>query len=90
MTKKQIGMLENYRSATATNLWDVYTTFSKAKRNAYDYCRRVQYEMHGTAGRICSANTYQFTYAFTYVNDNGKESLCYITPSNNYTFEIEG
>ena len=88
MTKKQIGMLESYNRATATSLRDVYASWSTKKEQAYDRCRAIQYELSGHDGRICSANSYQFSYAFKYEKD-GKQYMCYRTATNDYRFCIE-
>lgn len=89
MTKKNRGLLNNYNNATARTLWDVYTTCSAEKRKAFDDCNVKQCQMNGYDARICSANTYQFTYAFKYVNEDNKECLFYRTAANDYTFVIE-
>lgn len=82
MTKEQERFYESYNRATATNLYEVYGTHSRAKDEAYNYCRRLQYEMGGHDGRICSANTFQFTYAFQYEDADGDTCFCYITRDN--------
>lgn len=90
MTKKQEGMLKSYKRATATDLWQVYDSWSQAKANALDYCHDLQRRLDGYDGRICSANTYQFTYAFRYVDvDTGHMCLCYCTAANDYKFAID-
>ena len=89
MTKANKGYYENYKRATATALYDVYGTYSAAKARGYAYCRELQYNMGGYDGRICSANTFQFTYAFQYVNETGKKCLAYITARHNRFFEID-
>ena len=82
MTKAQNALWNSYQRATATNLNDVYGRHSKAKDEAYNYCRRLQYEMGGHDGRICSANSFQFSYAFQYEDKDGDVCLCYITRDN--------
>lgn len=90
MTKKQEAMLQAYERATATELHDVYGRFSKAKVNAMEYCKALQRRLQGYGGKICSANTYQFTYAFKYPDfDTGKTCLCYCTAVNDYKFPID-
>ena len=89
MKKMYEGFYENYKRATATELWEVYGTHSRAKDEAMQYCRELQYNMNGFDGRICSANTFQFTYAFQYVNESGKNCLAYITRDHNRFFEID-
>ena len=88
MTRAQGRMYDNYRHATATELYHVYGTFSKAKADAFDYCRKLQQKLDGTGGRICSANSFQFTYAFEYKDEAGDICLCYITKEHDYMFPI--
>lgn len=88
MTKKQLGMLESYRRATAEELSDVYTRWSNAKERAWDYCESLRQDLNGYDARIPSANTFQFTYAFKYVEE-GKLYLCYVTAANESRFCIE-
>jgi len=88
MTKKQQAMVDSYRKATATSLREVYFSWSMKKEQAFDRCRAIQYELSGHDGRICSANSYQFTYAFLYEKD-GKQYMCYRTATNDYRFCIE-
>lgn len=82
MTKAQEMMWSNYKNASATDLWQVYGRHSQAKDEAMAYCRGLQYKMGGHDGRICSANTYQFSYAFQYEDEAGDVCLCYITRDN--------
>lgn len=89
MKKQYEGFYNQYKRATAKELHDVYGKYSPAKVNAYKYCRKLQENMGGYDGRICSANTFQFTYAFQYINESGKNCLAYITAAQNRYFEID-
>lgn len=89
MTKANKSFYNQYLNATARELHDVYGTYSKEKFEAMTYCKKLQYNMNGYDGRICSANTWQFTYAFQYVNEAGKNCLAYITARHNRFFEID-
>lgn len=89
MTKANKRYYNQYLNSTARELHDVYGTYSAAKAGAMAYCRELQYDMNGYDGRICSANIFQFTYAFQYVNESGKKCLAYITARHNRFFEIE-
>lgn len=92
MTKKQEAMLQAYLRADekATDLWRVYGTFSKKKAEAMEYCKELQYRLNGYGGRITSANSYHFSYAFKYPDyDTGKMCLCYCTAAHDYKFPIE-
>ena len=83
MKKAYEGFYNQYKRATARELSDVYGRYSAAKVRAMQYCKELKYNMHG------SANTFQFTYAFQYVNESGKHCLAYITRDHNRFFEIE-
>ncbi len=88
MTKKQLGMLNSYDYAqNGGELYDVYGSFSYNKARAMEYCKNLQYERNGYGGKICSFNTFMFTYGFKYEGDDG-EHLVYITPSYDYDFLI--
>ena len=88
MTKAQERMYESYKRATATELSEVYGRYSTAKAQAMQYCKELQSNLNGFSGRICSANTFQFSYAFRYVNESGRDCLAYITRDHNRYFEI--
>ena len=89
MTKKNLGLLDQYNNATARDLWEVYGRCSENKRAAFNDCRALQYKMGGYDGRICSANTFQFTYGFKFIDKEGKERLFYRTAAHDYQFVIE-
>lgn len=94
MTKKQEGMLYSYNRSSATELWHVYDNYSRAKENAMDYCRNLQYKLNGYDGRVTGANCFHFTYAFRFEHVNEEtgaceEWLCYCTYANDYKFKIK-
>ena len=61
---------------------DVYKSYSAAKQNAYDYCKRLQDKYNGYDFRIISANTFIFTAGFKFVDvETGVIKFMYITPS---------
>lgn len=89
MTKLQRGFLESHNRSTATELADVYGRPSMAKREAFANCVRLFNIMNGTAFRILSANTFQFTVAWFYVDpDTGAARMHVETAKNTYDFEI--
>lgn len=64
MTKKQQQMFKALHDSDYCTLYDVYKSFSDAKRRAYDYCI---YEMHRKNGfyfRITGANCNFFCCGF--------------------------
>ena len=88
MTKAQSAMYRAYSRATATDLWEVYGRFSTAKAQAMKTCRKLQEELEGWGGRICSAGPYFFSYAFLYKDSAGDVCLCYVTKSYTHQFCI--
>ena len=93
MTKAQGRMLDNYRKAVKngrkTELYEVYGRFSKDKIDALNRCKKLQVELDGEEGTICTHNSYSFTYGFLFINKkSGLLSLCYCTSSNRYMFPI--
>lgn len=83
-TKEALYITEMYKRSTATELWQVYGNYSRAKAEAFDYCRRLMAEHDGRDLKILSHNTYMFTAAFSFMNkETGEAMLMYITPSKN-------
>lgn len=89
MNARQHQMLNNYNSASAETLPDVYARCSENKKRAYNHCLQIQAEKRGFYGRITSANCHQFTYAFLYRDSAKRLHLHYITASNEYDFIID-
>lgn len=87
-TKKEQQMFENYINSNATYLEDVYGMYSNKKEKAYEECRQDMIAHNGNHPRIPTSNSFQFTYAFQYKDDNGKTRMRYHTPTNVYDFEI--
>lgn len=69
-------------------LRDVYGRYSRAKENAYEYCRAREREFNSYTGVITGYNIFTFSYAFTGWCD-GKEYFIYITKDHDYAIEIE-
>ena len=88
MNKKQQQLLNNYLKSSDVYLNDVYTRWSLEKEIAYDRIRCECAYNDGFDLRICSANTFAFTMAYSYyVGD--KVHLRYYTRDNVYDFEID-
>lgn len=79
---------ENFCNSSDVELSDVYGSYSRAKENAYEYCRAREREFGSYNGVITTYCIMFFTYAFTGVCE-GKEWLIYITPSHDYAIELE-
>ena len=83
-TKEALYITEMYERSTARSLADVYGNYSRAKADAFNYCRRLMAEHNGEDLRILSHNTFIFTAAFMMWSDEtGEPLLMYITPSRN-------
>ena len=80
-TQRARNFIDSYTRATATHLRDVYTTYSTAKAQGYNYCRDLFCALNGERFRVISASKFIFTVAFS-VN-NGKD-LVIITAGNTY------
>ena len=88
MNKKQQQLLNNYLKSSDYYLYDVYTRCSLEKEIAYDRIRCECAYNDGFDLRICSANTFVFTMAYSYYAGD-KLHLRYHTRDNVYDFEIE-
>jgi len=69
------------------DLDDAYGTYSRAKENAYEYCRQRERECNSYNGRITGHNSSVFSYAFT-CKVGDKMYLIYITHCNDYAIDI--
>lgn len=79
-TKKGKSMLEKacyYDEGFALN--EVYSTYSQAKKEAWEYCLRKCNEENGNNFHIISHNTFGFSVAW-YVKDGVRVE----TPNNSY------
>ena len=84
-TKKGSGLICSYNMATARNLFDCYASVSRAKVAAFNSCMDFMKRMHGYDSRICSFNSFSFSFAFRFKDETtGGEKLMYITRDNDY------
>lgn len=84
------GAIETWKRSTATELYHVYGTYSQAKQNAFEYCRRQCYERNGYDLRIVSSNTWMFTVGFLFEDtDTGATKFMYITPNYDTVVDFE-
>lgn len=88
MTKKQIGMFRNWWNATMTSIYDAYERPSIHKVNAYEKCLADYFTLNGSGFRICSKNTFGFTCAFLFNDDDGTTKMYYATKDNTYIFSV--
>lgn len=83
-TKEAMYITAMYKRSSDTELWQVYGNYSRAKAEAFDYCKRLMAEHDGSDLRILSHNTFMFTAAFQFRNKETDEAMImYITPSKN-------
>lgn len=87
--KGKRAYIHKYMSSRYTdNLYSAYKTgYSSLKEKAMQDCKSLQKEMHGVAGKICTANGWKFTYGFV-CRYNGWVSLVYITDCCNYLIPL--
>lgn len=78
-----------YKKSRVDCLEDVYTTYSKAKQHAYDYCLRLCAKYNGHEFRIISANTCSFSVGFEFEHpETGLLMFAYITKDYNSVTEV--
>ena len=82
-TKRGQDLLDRADNYKGRELWDVYSSCSKDKRDAYDRCKRLQHEYKGSDFRIISANTWAFSVAFDGEYENEPATFI-ITKDNTY------
>lgn len=87
-TKKAQMFWDRFCESSDTELRDVYGRYSRAKENAYDYCRARENEFSSYNGVIASHNSMMFTYAFTGWCEC-KRYLIYITRDRDYAIELQ-
>ena len=78
---------EDYKRSTATSLRDVYGSYSRAKEDAWDYCKELMYKFSGYGLRVISSSRYMFTAGFMFEED-GKEMFMYISKSHYIAVEV--
>lgn len=89
MTDRNYGFLTAYRRSTWGSIFDAYGKVSYAKRAAFRHCLETMQEKGGYAGKVCSKNTFAFTFGFLFKDETGKENLYYITKAHEYIIPIE-
>jgi len=80
-----------YDKARATNLWEAYGSHSRAKDEAWVYCRALCYKYGGHGLKVLTANTFQFTAAFLYTDaETGRRMVMRITKAHDTPHEYTG
>ena len=72
----------SYQLSSNTSLWDVYSSWSKEKQEAFEYCKKLCADYDGKGLKIVSANGWMFTCGFMCEID-GKKAFVFITKSAN-------
>lgn len=85
--KQALAHYESYKRSSNTSLYDVYSSFSREKANAWEDCKELMYKKNGHGLRIISANWYMFTAGFKYEED-GKQMFMYITKTKDVAVEV--
>jgi hypothetical protein len=81
--KQMKGAYEQYKRATATDLYGVYKSFSSDKYRAYLYCVELMQKLNGRGLKVLSGNSFSFSVGFEYMNsDTGEAMFAYITKDN--------
>lgn len=79
---------DNFCRSSDVTLDDVYGRCSRAKENAYEYCRAREREFNSYNGVITGYNTCTFSYGFTGLCE-GKKYFVYITKDHDYAIALE-
>ena len=79
-----------YRYSDFYSLDDKYNNASVAKYRAWAYCRELCDKYNGSNLKVIGGNTFTFSAGFTFENDDGEKIFCYITPSSNRFYKVEG
>jgi len=88
MTKANKRVLESYLRSDAYELIDVYKSCSERKRQAFLHCKARMRMNLGRELKIISHNSNFFSCAFLH-EVLGITHLMVITPTKEYSFEIE-
>lgn len=85
---KREAFYDDFCRSSDVELSDVYGRYSRAKENAYEYCRVREREFGSYNGVITSHNLMKFTYSFTGMCE-GKQYLIRITADHDYAIPLE-
>lgn len=77
-----------YNNSYNYSLWDVYASFSRAKENAFNYCKQLAANCNGSAVKIIGANSNTFSAGFL-CELEGKPAFVYITKDYDHYIFID-
>ena len=72
-----------YLNSYDHTIYDAYKNPSVDKRSAWEYCVAFCEKHRGYGLKVSGHNTSVFSAGFKFVDDNGNEIYCHITPTNN-------
>lgn len=87
-TQRAKQILRAYLRSSDATLDEAYGSYSRAKLDAYNYCRCREREFNSYDGVITGHNCMTFSYVFTGWCE-GKKYLIYITKDNDYAIDYE-
>ena len=78
MNKREREAYERYLRSDMLTLYDAYDRFSRAKEEAWEYCKTLKDQKAGRGLKVIGASTHFFSAGFLYEED-GKPMFMYIT-----------
>lgn len=88
MKTREYKAYRMYKASNNYSLYDVYGRFSKAKSEAWKYCKELCEYKNGNNLKIITANNFQFTAGFEY-EETGKLMFMYITKLYDTECEVD-
>lgn len=79
---------ESYEKSQISNIWQAYKQPSHNKQTAFAFCLQLMRKYNGYGMKILGYNSYIFSAAFRFEDENGVDCLAYITPIQDRFFEI--
>lgn len=90
LNKEEHRYQELYARSKDSCLADAYGSYSSAKASAWKYCEDKCKRYDGRELKVLSHNSFMFTAGFEFDNpETGAVSLCIITPSRDFAFEVD-
>lgn len=83
MTKRMEKAYTSYKMSDKLNLYHAYTSFSKAKADAWEYCKELCEKKNGRGLKVIGANSSFFSAGFTF-DEDGYHKFMYITHGGDY------
>lgn len=79
---------ESYKISTDYSLRDAYGRYSRAKEEAWDYCKELMHKFDGYGLKVIGHNCHTFSAGFMFEWDN-ITMFMYITPTRDIAVEVE-